>query len=61
MSQHALKPAELDDLETAVDEAIRLSGGDARAAILGLIRGQHSLEDQIARTVSAGYVRRKPH
>ena len=43
-----------------VDEAIKAAGGDMRAAIMGLIRGQHTYQAEIDRTVSAGYVRRGP-
>lgn len=48
-------PDEASALEDAVDEAIELAGGDARAAIRGLILGQQVLERQI----SQGYVRRR--
>ncbi|MEE2950830.1 MAG: hypothetical protein VYD57_06175 [Pseudomonadota bacterium] len=50
----------VDPINEEVDEALRLTGGDARAAVRGLILGQRHLQEQIAATVSAGYVRRKP-
>lgn len=49
-----------DLIEFIVDEAIAAAGGDMRATIMGLIRGQHTYEAEIDRTVSAGYVRRGP-
>ncbi|MDY8110774.1 hypothetical protein U0C82_16660 [Fulvimarina sp. 2208YS6-2-32] len=49
-----------DDIEEDVNEAIGLVGGDARVAVRGLILGQRQLQSEIAATVSAGYVRRKP-
>lgn len=57
MSQPAVQP---DLLDAAVDHAIGQAGGDLVQAIRNLARRQHELEDQIKRTVSAGYVRRKP-
>ena len=54
-----ISPA-IDPIDEEVDEALRLTGGDARAAVRGLILGQRQLEGEIAATVSAGYVRRKP-
>lgn len=48
-----------DDLDGVVDDAIRAAGGDIRAAILGLIRGQHAIEEEAVATTSAGYVRRR--
>lgn len=50
----------VDPIDEEVDEALRLTGGDARAAVRGLILGQRQLQGEIAATVSAGYVRRKP-
>lgn len=47
-----------DDLHGVVDDAIRAAGGDARAAIMGLIRGQHETEVEANARTSAGYVRR---
>ncbi|WP_062014088.1 hypothetical protein [Aureimonas sp. AU4] len=47
-----------DDLNAAIDEAIRLSGGDARRAIGALIRGQRSIQDAVGASVSAGYAHR---
>ena len=44
-----------DDIEEAVEEALRLCGGDARKAIRGLILAQRIIETQ----VSNGYVRGK--
>ena len=44
-----------DDLDAAVDEALRICGGDARRAIRGLIEAQRIIEAQ----VSTGYVRRR--
>ena len=55
----AINPA-VDPIDEEVDEALRLTGGDARAAVRGLILGQRQLQREIAATVSAGYVRRKP-
>ena len=49
-----------DMIDFIVDEAIEAAGGDMRAAIMGLIRGQHTYQAEIDRTVSAGYVRRGP-
>ncbi|MER0240047.1 hypothetical protein [Fulvimarina sp. MAC8] len=49
-----------DPIEDEVDEAFRMTGGDARAAVRGLILGQRHLQEEIAANVSAGYVRRKP-
>lgn len=48
-------PEEVEALDAAVDEAIELAGGDARAAIRGLILGQRWLDERI----SPGYVRRR--
>lgn len=45
-------------IEAAVDEAIDLAGGDLRDAVRSLILGQQSYENELRRTVSAGYVRR---
>lgn len=47
-----------DDLDEAVDEALRVSGGDPRVAIGALILGQRSLQEAFADRISAGYVRR---
>lgn len=47
-----------DDLDEAVDEALRVTGGNARAAISALILGQRSLQEAFADRISAGYVRR---
>ncbi|WP_061937674.1 hypothetical protein [Aureimonas sp. AU22] len=47
-----------DDLDEAVDEALRVSGGNARVAIGALILGQRSLQEAFADRISAGYVRR---
>ena len=43
--------------EEAVDEAIRLAGGDPRLAIRGLILGQQQIESELCGRISAGYVR----
>src|SRR5688500_129673 len=53
------RPPPSDD-SALIDEAIAAAGGDARRAILGLIRGQETYQAEIAATVSAGYVRRRP-
>ena len=53
MANPAPKPNPFDDLELAVDEALRICGGDARKAIRGLIEAQRIIENH----VSAGYVR----
>ena len=42
-----------DDIEEAVEEAIRLCGGDPRKAIRGLILAQRVVAAQVSR----GYVR----
>jgi hypothetical protein len=47
-----------DNLEAAIDDAIRVSGGDPRVAIGALIAGQRSLMEAYAQRISAGYVRR---
>lgn len=47
-----------DDLEAAIDDAIRSCGGDARVAVGALIAGQRSLMEAYAQRISAGYVRR---
>jgi hypothetical protein len=60
MAQATLKIAvQDDDLDGVVDDAIRAAGGDMRAAILGLIRGQHEMQAEAVATTSAGYVRRR--
>ncbi|GGD28666.1 hypothetical protein [Aureimonas glaciei] len=48
-----------DDLDGVVDAAIRAASGDMRAAILGLIRGQHEMQAEAVAATSAGYVRRR--
>ena len=48
---------EVPYLEADVDEAIRLAGGDPRAAIRGLIMGQRQIEAELGARISAGYVR----
>ncbi|WAJ27298.1 hypothetical protein [Antarcticirhabdus aurantiaca] len=58
MIQAAAKTNGQDNLDDLVDEVIAAAGGDVRKAILGLVRGQHLLEGQMSRVVSAGYVRR---
>lgn len=61
MSQLAERIVDLplaDDLDAAIDEAILMSGGDARRAVGALILGQRSIQDAVAESVSAGYVRR---
>ena len=47
-----------DNLEAAIDDAIRVSGGDPRVAIGALIAGQRSLMEAYAQRISTGYVRR---
>ncbi|KQT50705.1 hypothetical protein ASG43_05330 [Aureimonas sp. Leaf454] len=53
-------PTDLQSIEDEVDEAIAICGGDARRAVRGLILGQEQIRTDIGRTVSAGYVRRRP-
>ncbi len=48
-----------NDLDVAIDEAIRTCGGDARVAVGALILGQCSLQESYAQRISAGYVRRE--
>jgi hypothetical protein len=56
MAQAELKSTvQDDDLDGVVDAAILTAGGDMRAAILGLIRGQHQTEAEALATTSAGY------
>ena len=50
-----------DAIEDQVDAAIEICGGDARKAVRGLILGQQMIRSEIAKTVSAGYVRRRLH
>lgn len=45
---------EPDPIDVIVDEAIKAAGGDMRAAITGLIRGQHTYQAEIDRTVRRG-------
>lgn len=47
-----------DDLEEAIEDAIRTCGGDPRVAIGALIAGQRSLMEAFSDRISAGYVRR---
>lgn len=47
-----------DDLDKAVDDALRTCGGDPRVAIQALILGQRQLMEQMFASTSAGYVRR---
>ena len=47
-----------DDLDEAIDEAIRTCGGDARVAVGALILGQRSLQEAYCEQISAGYIRR---
>lgn len=47
-----------DDLEEAIDDALRVTGGNPRAAIGALIMDQRSLQEAYADRISAGYVRR---
>ncbi|WP_019997227.1 hypothetical protein [Aureimonas ureilytica] len=47
-----------DDLQEAIDDALRTCGGDPRTAIGALILGQRSLQEAYADRISAGYVRR---
>ncbi len=47
-----------DGFDEVVDRVIEAAGGDLRAAIAGLVRGQQQIETEKAKTVSAGYVRR---
>ncbi|MBB3938236.1 hypothetical protein [Aureimonas phyllosphaerae] len=47
-----------DDLDEAIEDAIRTCGGDPRVAVGALILGQRQLLEQMAGAVSAGYVRR---
>ncbi|KTR06913.1 hypothetical protein NS365_05635 [Aureimonas ureilytica] len=49
-----------DDLEEAIDDALRVTGGNSRAAIGALILGQRNLQEAYAARISAGYVKRKP-
>lgn len=62
MAGPAENPSSADDnLETSIDEAIALCGGDMRATIRALIVGNGYLEGEIERlmeAVSGGYVRR---
>jgi hypothetical protein len=49
-----------DDLETAADQAIAASGGDAREVVKALIRANNFLEARVTRlqaSVSTGYAR----
>ena len=49
-----------DDLETAADQAIAASGGDAREAFKALILANNFLEARVTRlqaSVSTGYAR----
>ncbi|GGD24252.1 hypothetical protein GCM10011335_28970 [Aureimonas glaciei] len=48
----------MDEFDAVVDQVIEAAGGNLRAAIAGLVRGQHAIADDITKTVSAGYVRR---
>lgn len=46
-----------DDLDAAVEDAVRTCGGDPRVAVRALILGQRQLMEQLAGVVSTGYVR----
>ncbi|WP_185982592.1 hypothetical protein [Aureimonas mangrovi] len=46
-----------DDLDAAVDDAVKTCGGDPRVAVRALIFGQRQLMEQLAGAVSTGYVR----
>lgn len=50
---------ETDMLDEAVERAVAAAGGDLRMALRALAIRQHELENVIATTVSAGYVRRR--
>ncbi|WP_185982575.1 hypothetical protein [Aureimonas mangrovi] len=46
-----------DDLDAAVEGAVRTCGRDPRVAVRALILGQRPLLEQLAGAVSTGYVR----
>lgn len=48
-----------DDLQEAIDDALRTCGGDPRTAIGALILGQRSLQEAYAARISTGYVRHR--
>lgn len=50
-----------NDLDAAIEDAIRTCGGDARVEVGALILGQRSLQEASAQRISAGYVRRGLH
>ena len=58
-AQRIERAGQAPDLDEAVDEAIRLAGGNPRDAIRGLILGQQQIEAAAAECISAGYVRRR--
>ena len=51
--------SKVEEIDVAVAAAIQACGGDMRATIAGLIRGQWAMDEERAATVSVGYVRRK--
>lgn len=60
MSRLAERVTELpftDDLEAAVDEVLRLSGGDARTAVRAVLLGQRSIVESYSSLISTGYAR----
>lgn len=48
-----------NDLDAAVEDAVKTCGGDPRVAIKALILGQRQLLEKVAGQVSAEYVRRR--
>ncbi|SKA22633.1 hypothetical protein [Consotaella salsifontis] len=59
MADAAARRDDGDEIERAVDEVLEAAGGDVRRAISGLIRGQQEIAAEVAKAVSAGYVRRR--
>ncbi|WP_019998248.1 hypothetical protein [Aureimonas ureilytica] len=58
MAQTALQTQ--DDLDRTVELALAEVDGDTLQALRNLVLRQRELEIELSRTVSAGYVRRRP-
>ena len=48
------------DLDRAIADVLTETDGDALQAMCRLVQRQRELETELSRTVSAGYVRRRP-
>jgi hypothetical protein len=49
-----------DDLDRSIEQALAEVDGDTLQALRNLVLRQRELELQLSRTVSAGYIRRRP-